>query len=81
MPVMTPPGITPLPSPGIYGAYGNINMANSVFHAAPYGSYGPLYAQGSKIGDSTQQTTNAQNRNVPKRAHDGEGLLRLDNNF
>ncbi|KAI5841910.1 armadillo-type protein [Morchella snyderi] len=72
MPVMTPPGITPLPSPGIYGAYGNINMANSVFHAAPYGSYGPLYAQGSKIVDSTQQTTNAQNRNVPKRAHDGE---------
>lgn len=51
------------------------NMANNVFHAAPYGSYGPLYAQGPKVGDVTHQTHNAQNRNVPKRTHDGEGSL------
>lgn len=73
---MTPPGITPLPSPGVYGAYGNMNMANmagNVFHAAPYGSYGPLYAQGSKAGDTPHQAHSTQNRNVPKRAHDGEG--------
>lgn len=78
MPVMTPPGITPLPSPGIYGPYGNMNMANmanNVFHAAPYGSYGPLYAQGTKTGDVNHQAHNVQNRNVPKRTHDGEGLL------
>lgn len=75
MPVMTPPGITPLPSPGIYGGYGNINVTGSVFHAAPYGPYGPLYTHGAKASDVAQQTHNTQNRNVPKRAHDGEGLF------
>lgn len=73
LPMMSP-GISPLPSPGLYGGYGHININNinpSVFHAsAPYGPY-PVYIPNGKIVDSNQ-AHNLQGRNVQKRSQDGE---------
>ncbi|KAL7271165.1 hypothetical protein RUND412_006099 [Rhizina undulata] len=69
--IPTPPGVSPLPSPGLYGAYGQFNLPNAVFHAAPFGPY-PLYNGSAKVADVSHQGQNFQSRNVPKRNHDGE---------
>jgi hypothetical protein len=72
--VMTPPGMSPLPSPGVYGGYGhiNVNSMNPAFHA-PFGAY-PVYGQSNKNGDANHQNQPLQGRNTQKRNHDGEGL-------
>jgi len=67
-------GMSPLPSPGLYGAYGHINLqsinAAPVFHTAPYGAY-PLYKQAGAVNDTPHQM---QGRNMQKRGSDGEGF-------
>jgi hypothetical protein len=77
MPMMSPSGMSPLPSPGLYGSYGHINLSNingPMFHAAgPYGAY-PLYAQAAKSNDGNHPSHPMQGRSVQKRNHDGEGL-------
>lgn len=60
--ILTPPGITPLPSPGLYGPY--VGVANPIFHAAPFGAYPVLPV--TKVNDPMQA------RPMPKRTHDGE---------
>lgn len=65
--VLTPSGITPLPSPGLYGSY--VNVPNPIFHAAPFGAY-PVVPL-PKVPDTMQS------RPVPKRNHDGESELLL----
>jgi hypothetical protein len=75
MSVMTPTGMSPLPSPSLYGAYGqiNINGINSpVFPNAPYGAY-PLYGQNGKVSDGSQSHS-LSGRNMQKRSSDGEGM-------
>lgn len=63
--VLTPSGITPLPSPSLYGTY--VGVANTIFHAAPYGPY-PIVPV-TKVNDPMQS------RSAPKRNHDGESEL------
>lgn len=63
--VLTPPGITPLPSPGLYGPY--VGVTNPIFHAAPFGAY-PVVPV-AKASDAMQP------RPIQKRAHDGESEL------
>lgn len=65
--VLTPPGITPLPSPGLYGPY--VGVTNPIFHAAPFGAY-PVVPV-AKVNESMQP------RPMPKRTHDGESELNL----
>ena len=64
--VITPPGITPLPSPGLYGPY--IGVGNPIFHAAPFGAYPVVPVP--KVNDQMQV------RPMPKRAHDGESRFK-----
>lgn len=88
MPVMTSGMQSPLPSPGIYagpsaglyGGYGNIsigNITNPGYHMTPLGPFGahPGYQQAIQLVDGGHQGGNSQNRNAPKRGHDGEGML------
>ncbi|KAF8426581.1 armadillo-type protein [Tirmania nivea] len=60
--ILTPQGITPLPSPGLYGPY--VSVSNPIFHAAPFGAYPVLPV--AKVNDTMQA------RPMPKRTHDGE---------
>ncbi|KAF8540796.1 armadillo-type protein [Trichophaea hybrida] len=72
LPVLSPTGMSPLPSPGLYGGYGHININPPVYHAtAPYGPY-PLYGQNGKVIDGPHQSHNIQGRNMQKRGSDGE---------
>ncbi|KAA8895705.1 armadillo-type protein [Sphaerosporella brunnea] len=68
MAVMTPTGVSPLPSPSLYGAYGQININ---FHNAPYGAY-PVYpGQNGKANDGSQSHS-ISGRNMQKRNSEGE---------
>ncbi|KAI5852319.1 armadillo-type protein [Tricharina praecox] len=73
MPVIPNTGMAPLPSPGLYGAYGHINLqsisAAPVFHTTPYGPPYPLYKQAGAVPDSPHQM---QGRNMQKRGSEGE---------
>ncbi|KAF8468427.1 armadillo-type protein [Kalaharituber pfeilii] len=60
--VITPPGITPLPSPGLYGPY--VGVTNPIFHAAPFGAY--------PVVPVPKVTETVQARPIQKRNHDGE---------
>jgi len=81
MPVMSPTGMSPLPSPGLYGGYGHITINPPVFHpTAPYGAY-PLYGQNGKVIDGPHQSHNLQGRNMQKRGSDGEGIQLLITNW
>ena len=79
LPVLSPTGMSPLPSPGIYGGYGPLSLTpapTTVFHApapALYGPY-PLYGQNGKVIDGPHQSHTLQGRNMQKRGSDGEGV-------
>lgn len=70
MPMVTP-GMSPLPSPGLYGGYGHINMNAPVFHPGAYGGYS-VYGQPQKVNEPMQQPHGMQARNMQKRPNDGE---------
>lgn len=70
MPMMSP-GMSPLPSPGLYGGYGHINMNAPVFHPGAYGGYS-VYGQPQKVNEPVQQVHNMQPRNMQKRPNEGE---------
>lgn len=75
---MVSPGMSPLPSPGLYGGYGHISMNQPVFHHGAYGGY-PVYthSQAPKVSESMQQAHGMQQRSMQqqqKRPNDGEGL-------
>jgi hypothetical protein len=74
---MTPTGMSPLPSPGLYGAYGQININGinpPVFHNAPYGAY-PVYpGQNSGKSNDGSQGHGMSSRNMQKRSSEGEGM-------